>query len=143
MDFWDYIHIIGLFIWIVSEDTKESKLTVNDGFHRLPLFKAETLPSPSEVVLPILGSIDEPYDRFGDATVNLKVYSDVLCRPNSPASEISELQPISPPYEAWIPHQRQTPPSTPFSPGDGFELCIDGARFLPDIVTATRVRKAN
>lgn len=41
--------------------------------------------------------------------------------------------------EAFIHHVRETPPLEPFNVGDGFDLYIDGARFLPDNVTVTRV----
>ncbi|XP_065409802.1 coiled-coil domain-containing protein 17 isoform X1 [Chrysemys picta bellii] len=40
---------------------------------------------------------------------------------------------------AFIHHTRETPASEPFSATDGFDLYIDGARFLPDAVTITRV----
>ncbi|XP_060089287.1 uncharacterized protein LOC132567622 isoform X2 [Heteronotia binoei] len=41
--------------------------------------------------------------------------------------------------EAFIPCAREIPPLEPFCDGDGFDLYIDGARFLPDAVTVTRV----
>ncbi|KAJ6659435.1 hypothetical protein lerEdw1_018669 [Lerista edwardsae] len=41
--------------------------------------------------------------------------------------------------EAFIHHVRKTPSREPFSAGDGFDLYIDGGRFLPDNVTVTRV----
>lgn len=40
---------------------------------------------------------------------------------------------------AFIHHTRETPTSEPFIAMDGFDLYIDGARFLPDAVTITRV----
>ncbi|XP_074987982.1 coiled-coil domain-containing protein 17 isoform X3 [Caretta caretta] len=40
---------------------------------------------------------------------------------------------------AFIHHTRETPTSEPFIATDGFDLYIDGARFLPDAVTITRV----
>ncbi len=43
------------------------------------------------------------------------------------------------PASAWVRVQRGIPPSDPFSPGDGFVVAVDGARFLPACVTLSRV----
>lgn len=40
---------------------------------------------------------------------------------------------------AFIHHVRDTPATKPFSARDGFRLCIDGARYLPDAATISRV----
>ena len=41
---------------------------------------------------------------------------------------------------AWVDLRRTAAPSKQFLPGDGFFLYIDGARYLPDTVTVSRVR---
>ena len=38
--------------------------------------------------------------------------------------------------------ERRQPPLEPFMAGDGFDIYIDGCRFLPDSVTFTRVSTA-
>jgi hypothetical protein len=43
------------------------------------------------------------------------------------------------PAAAWVRVTRGVPPADPYSPGDGFVLLIDGARFLPDSTTISRV----
>ncbi len=40
----------------------------------------------------------------------------------------------------WLPNQRSFPPSEPFGSTDGFDVYIDGCRYLPDSVTISRVR---
>jgi hypothetical protein len=40
---------------------------------------------------------------------------------------------------AWLPFERRQHPVEPFLAGDGFDLYVDGCRFLPDSVTFTRV----
>ena len=39
----------------------------------------------------------------------------------------------------WIKHGRPSIVTEPFEPGSGFDLYIDGARFLPDSVTVSKV----
>jgi len=43
------------------------------------------------------------------------------------------------PCAAYRMVKRPRPPGNPFQPGDGFVLCVDGARFLPVNVTISRV----
>ncbi len=46
------------------------------------------------------------------------------------------------PAAAWVRVQRGTPPADPYTPGDGFAVIVDGARFLPTSATITRVQAA-
>ena len=43
------------------------------------------------------------------------------------------------PVEAWCRVARGVPPSDPFTPGEGFVLAVDGARFLPASITISKV----
>ncbi|KAF5840442.1 hypothetical protein DUNSADRAFT_16675, partial [Dunaliella salina] len=43
------------------------------------------------------------------------------------------------PCTAWVRVTRGTPPTEPFTPGEGFVVLLDGARFLPASSTLTRV----
>ena len=43
------------------------------------------------------------------------------------------------PAEAWCRVARGVPPSDPFTPGEGFVLLVDGARFLPANITISKV----
>ncbi|KXJ14737.1 hypothetical protein AC249_AIPGENE27875 [Exaiptasia diaphana] len=43
------------------------------------------------------------------------------------------------PKDAWVKNGRSSVATEEFSPGNGFDLYIDGARFLPDSVTYTKV----
>lgn len=43
------------------------------------------------------------------------------------------------PVEAWCRVARGIPPSDPFTPGEGFVLLVDGARFLPANITISKV----
>lgn len=42
---------------------------------------------------------------------------------------------------AWLPLERKTPLKEPFLTGDGFDIYVDGCRYLPDSVTFTKVYK--
>ncbi|XP_072368996.1 uncharacterized protein [Scyliorhinus torazame] len=114
-------------------------ITWNTGTHTLPLFH-RPVPSPHDLsVLPgeHLYDIWEPY---GQATVRLHLFTGsrprVLTTLDSPVDTdmIKEW-----PDVVYIYHVRPSPPSSPFNAGDGFDLYIDGARFLPDAVTISRV----
>lgn len=39
--------------FVYIEGREERKLVIDDGFHRLPLFKAEDMPNPEDIVLPV------------------------------------------------------------------------------------------
>ncbi len=41
--------------------------------------------------------------------------------------------------DAWLRVSRGLPPADAYTPGDGFVVCVDGARMLPANVTLTKV----
>eukprot|EP00198_Chlamydomonas_reinhardtii_P007219 XP_001696555.1 predicted protein [Chlamydomonas reinhardtii] len=54
-----------------------------------------------------------------------------------PISRVEDLPGVS--VDAWMRVTRGLPPSDPYTPGDGFVVCVDGGRFLPANVTVTKV----
>ena len=54
-------------------------------------------------------------------------------------SDLSEdWEDVLPEY-SWLPCERSKAPRDPFLSGDGFDVYVDGCRFLPDSVTFTKV----
>ncbi|KAM4642200.1 coiled-coil domain-containing protein 17 [Discoglossus pictus] len=98
------------------------------------------LPSsaPGDQQLP--ESYVDVFEQYDSAMVRLCVFStsvpDLLFLPETPMIE-SSMQEA--PDDVYISHSRTSPPSQPFSSTDNIDLYIDGARFLPDAVTVTRV----
>ncbi|CAI5777313.1 Hypothetical predicted protein [Podarcis lilfordi] len=111
----------------------------NTGTHTLTLYHG---PVPPVVALSVM-SMEENHQDFkiyGDATLRLHVFSTQKPEQPFPPESPPPLDPAKTwPHEAFIHHFRETPPVEPFRAGDGFDLYIDGARFLPDGVTVTRV----
>ncbi|XP_043942785.1 uncharacterized protein LOC122814253 [Protopterus annectens] len=117
----------------------EKAVTWNTGTHILPIFHCPVPAAFNLAVLPGEHYYDI-YDPYGSADVRIHIFSgkkpEFPFHPESPVTmDIStELSPV-----VFIHHMRETPPSAPFHSGDGFHLYIDGARFLPDAVTISRV----
>ncbi|XP_039591041.1 uncharacterized protein LOC120514622 isoform X1 [Polypterus senegalus] len=112
----------------------------NCGTHSLLLYH---VPVPPAISLNALQPDDhflEAFEPYGNSTVRLHIFSgqrpEFPFPPESPINcSISEEWPSA----AFIHRQRENPPAEPFVSGDGIDLYIDGARFLPDAVTISRV----
>ncbi|KAJ8376289.1 hypothetical protein SKAU_G00068690 [Synaphobranchus kaupii] len=115
------------------------EMTWNTGTHTVPLYHVPVPPAIALTALPD-ESLVKPFAPYGDAAARLHIYSGeaspFLFPPESP---IPPHLPLEWPQGAYIFHQRETPPAHPFLSGDGFDLYVDGARFLPDCVTISRV----
>ncbi|XP_077190107.1 coiled-coil domain-containing protein 17 isoform X2 [Paroedura picta] len=107
-------------------------LSWNTGTHTLILYHGPVPPL----------ALGKQHDAkvYGDATLRLHIFTDqkpdLLFPPESP--DILDAARTWP-HEAFIHCVKEIPPLEPFCDGDGFDLYIDGARFLPDDVTVTRV----
>ncbi|XP_043377543.1 coiled-coil domain-containing protein 17 isoform X3 [Chelonia mydas] len=114
-------------------------VTWNTGPHDLTLYHG---PVPPAHALSVLPEERQPqgFPPYGSASGRLHVFSDKKPdQPFPPESPVTLSQPRDWPWAAFIHHTRETPASEPFIATDGFDLYIDGARFLPDAVTITRV----
>nr|XP_042700972.1 coiled-coil domain-containing protein 17 isoform X2 [Chrysemys picta bellii] len=114
-------------------------VTWNTGPHDLTLYHGPVPPAHTLSVLPEERQ-HKGFEPYGSASVRLHLFSDKKPeQPFPPESPVPLSQPQDWPWAAFIHHTRETPASEPFSATDGFDLYIDGARFLPDAVTVTRV----
>ncbi|XP_063003619.1 uncharacterized protein LOC134413366 [Elgaria multicarinata webbii] len=107
----------------------------NTGTHTLTLFHA---PVPPVSALSVMSAEQkhQDYKMYGDATLRLHIFSTQKPELPFPPESPSALDSVKMwPREAFIHHVREIPSIEPFGPGDGFDLYIDGARFLPDDVT--------
>ncbi|TFK01730.1 secreted tolloid-like protein [Platysternon megacephalum] len=114
-------------------------VTWNTGPHDLTLYHGPVPPAHTLSVLPEERQ-HKGFEPYGGASVRLHLFSDKKPeQPFPPESPVPLSQPRDWPWAAFIHRTRETPASEPFSATDGFDLYIDGARFLPDAVTVTRV----
>ncbi|XP_032660434.2 coiled-coil domain-containing protein 17 isoform X1 [Chelonoidis abingdonii] len=114
-------------------------VTWNMGPHDLTLYHGPVPPAHMFSVLPEERQ-HKSFEPYGSASVRLHLFSDKKPeQPFPPESAVPLSQPWDWPWAAFIHHTRETPASEPFSAADGFDLYIDGARFLPDAVTVTKV----
>ncbi|KAL4236724.1 Coiled-coil domain-containing protein 17 [Mactra antiquata] len=115
-----------------------NSMSINDGTHTMPLFQPP-IPEPNQVPLN-----DQPYtrdwQRYGKATLRVYVFQGQP-RPGSlTPSDISDIdEEETLPEFAWLPMERKTPIKEPYLLGDGFDVYIDGCRYLPDSATFTKV----
>ncbi|XP_052098307.1 uncharacterized protein LOC127733070 isoform X1 [Mytilus californianus] len=113
-------------------------MNINTGTHTLKLFYP---PVPDSTQIPF---DNRPYKsdwtRYGKASLRIHIFQGQP-RPGSltPSEESAEDGEEVLPEFAWLPLDRKTPPKEPFLIGDGFDLYIDGCRFLPDSVTFSKV----
>uniref|UniRef100_A0A8C5QEC0 Uncharacterized protein n=1 Tax=Leptobrachium leishanense TaxID=445787 RepID=A0A8C5QEC0_9ANUR len=111
----------------------------NTGVHDLPLFHAPAPPALSlTAILP--EDYHKVFEQYGNARARLWLFS--ATRPDfpfPPQSPLSENPIAGIPEGVFIPHCRRAPPTEPHASSDTIHLHIDGARFLPDAVTVTRV----
>ncbi|XP_061486413.1 uncharacterized protein LOC133386710 [Rhineura floridana] len=111
----------------------------NTGTHTLTLYHG---PVPPVAALSAVSAEQKHcgFKMYGDASLRLHIFSTQKPELPFPPESPLTLDPAKTcPHEAFIHHVRKTPPVELFSDGDGFDLYIDGARFLPDDVTVTRV----
>ncbi|PAA84032.1 hypothetical protein BOX15_Mlig013049g2 [Macrostomum lignano] len=112
---------------------------VNKGTHELPLFEPPVI-DPQRVAFEH-GWVPVGYRPYGRASVRLHIFHPYQrARSLTPSDDSDEGQEDNPPPLSWIPLERRRPPLDPFHASDGFDLYLDGCRFLPDTVTITKIR---
>ncbi|XP_013082308.1 uncharacterized protein LOC106067643 isoform X1 [Biomphalaria glabrata] len=125
---------------LTSRERREfnpSTMRINAGTHILKLYEPP-VPEPTNMPYDTLQYYKDAR-RYGKATVRIHIFQGQP-RPGSlTPSELSDEGDDVLPEFAWLPCDRRTPPSEPFHVGDGFDIYIDGCRFLPDSVTYSRV----
>ncbi|KYO48009.1 coiled-coil domain-containing protein 17 isoform D [Alligator mississippiensis] len=109
------------------------------GTHDLTLYHGPVPPARALAVLPEERQ-HRSWEPYGGATVRLHVFSGEKPElPFPPETPVALGRVLTWPRAAFIHHVRDTPATKPFSARDGFRLCIDGARYLPDAATISRV----
>ncbi|XP_046327915.2 uncharacterized protein LOC124111997 isoform X2 [Haliotis rufescens] len=111
-------------------------MRINNGTHTLKLFAP---PVPEASRLPLEDFSLHDYKRYGRGSLRIHIFHGNP-RPGSlTPSDISDDQEDNLPEYAWLPYERKNPPTEPFMAGDGFDVYIDGCRYLPDSVTFSKV----
>ncbi|XP_019383858.1 PREDICTED: uncharacterized protein LOC109305312 [Gavialis gangeticus] len=109
------------------------------GTHDLTLYHGPVPPARALIALPEEGQ-HRSWEPYGDATVRLHIFSGEKPElPFPPETPVTLGRVLAWPRAAFIHHVRDTPAVEPFGARDGFRLCIDGARYLPDAATISRV----
>ncbi|KAH9523455.1 hypothetical protein Btru_040051 [Bulinus truncatus] len=125
---------------LTSRERREfnpSIMRINTGTHTLKLYEP---PVPEPTSMPF-NSLQYHKDarRYGKATVRIHIFQGQPHPGSLTPSELSDEGDDVLPEYAWLPFDRRVPLSEPFHVGDGFDIYIDGCRFLPDSVTYSRV----
>ncbi|KAK2156510.1 hypothetical protein LSH36_211g01013 [Paralvinella palmiformis] len=107
---------------------------INVGTHTLHLYHA---PVPEIESIPLEGR--KVWQTYNKATVRINIFVSTPQPGSLTPSEASDEDNDDFPPAVWLPYERPHPPSEPFHSTDGFDLYIDGCRYLPDCVTFTRV----
>lgn len=112
-------------------------MQINTGTHTLRLY-TPPVPDPGQVPLEeIQGNHD--WRRYGKATLRIHIFQGNP-RPGSltPSDMSEDGEDVLPEY-SWLPFERSKPCRDPFLSGDGFDVYVDGCRYLPDSVTFSKV----
>lgn len=118
-------------------DFDPSIMKINTGTNTLKLYEP---PVPEAGRIPLQDiNYNREWRRYRNATLRIHIFQGQP-RPGSlTPSDLSDDNEDVLPEFAWLPMERRNPPMEPFYAGDGFDIYIDGCRFLPDSVTFTRV----
>lgn len=108
--------------------------SLNAGTHMLRLF----LPPVSDLGIIGVGSIIDRKKPYLKATLRLKITPENP-RPGSITPSEESEDDLSNSQGSWLLREQTFQPIDPFTTTDGFDLYIDGCRFLPDKVSVTRI----
>ncbi|XP_066454056.1 coiled-coil domain-containing protein 17 isoform X2 [Eleutherodactylus coqui] len=113
----------------------------NTGIHDLPLYHRPA-PAPLQLAAVRPGSYEEMFEPYGGAKLRICIFSTT--RPDLPFPEVSPVTDSDGnssvlPEGVYVPRSRRAPAADSYQSDDIIRLFIDGARFLPDAVTVTRV----
>ncbi|KAK3090147.1 hypothetical protein FSP39_009490 [Pinctada imbricata] len=112
-------------------------MQVNIGTHVLKLYYPP-VPEANRIPFEEIPT-HRDWRRYGKATLKVHIFQGHP-RPGSlTPSDLSEDGDDVLPEYAWLPCERRTPCKEPFLLGDGFDVYIDGCRYLPDSVTFSKV----
>ncbi|XP_073400553.1 uncharacterized protein [Dendrobates tinctorius] len=123
-----------------SADSGSHHIEWNTGIHDLPLYHS---PAPPVLQISAIRSdgYGEMFEPYGGARLQLYMFStippDFPFPAETPVADDDDGNVL--PEGVYIPHIRSVPPAESYRPNDAIRLFIDGARFLPDAVTVTRV----
>lgn len=119
-----------------SQDRRSGSLRLNVGLHDVPLF----FPPVSQVPnIPLRGAIPEQWTPYGQASLRVSIFSSTDPAPERPSSPEEFVHENDLPENVWIKNGRSSILTKEFEEGNGFDVYIDGARFLPNSVTISKV----
>nr|XP_022315189.1 uncharacterized protein LOC111119376 isoform X5 [Crassostrea virginica] len=112
-------------------------MQINIGTHTLKLYQPP-VPDPSQIPFDEIPSHND-WRRYKKSTLRIHIFQGNP-RPGSltPSDLSEDGEEVLPEY-SWLPCERSKAPRDPFLSGDGFDVYVDGCRFLPDSVTFTKV----
>ena len=112
-------------------------MQINIGTHTLKLYQPP-VPDPSQIPFDEIPSHND-WRRYKKSTLRIHIFQGNP-RPGSltPSDLSEDGEEVLPEY-SWLPSERSKAPRDPFLSGDGFDVYVDGCRFLPDSVTFTKV----
>lgn len=85
------------------------------------------------------GPIPEQWTPYGQASLRVSIFSSTDPAPERPSSPEEFVHENDLPENVWIKNGRSSILTKEFEEGNGFDVYIDGARFLPDSVTISKV----
>lgn len=119
-----------------SGDSRDGEARLNLGTHNLQLFFPPVAPVPN---IPLRGPFPDQWSLYGQASLRITIFASGSLPPERPSSPEEFLQENDLPENVWIKNGRSSILTDEFEEGNGFDLYIDGARFLPDSVTVSKV----
>ncbi|KAJ7386478.1 Coiled-coil domain-containing protein 17 [Desmophyllum pertusum] len=119
-----------------SGDSRGGATRLNMGTHNLQLFFPPVVAVPN---IPLRGPFPEQWSPYGQALLRVTIFASASLAPGRPSSPEEFMQENDLPENVWIKNGRSSILTDEFEEGNGFDLYIDGARFLPDSVTVSKV----
>ncbi|KAM7426567.1 Coiled-coil domain-containing protein 17 [Porites harrisoni] len=119
-----------------SGGSRGGSARLNVGTHNLPLFFPPVVEVPN---IPLRGPFPEQWSPYGEASLRISIFTSVDFPPDRPSSPEEFVQENDLPENIWIKNGRPSILTDEFEEGNGIDLYIDGARFLPDSVTVSKV----
>ncbi|KAK2569928.1 hypothetical protein P5673_005787, partial [Acropora cervicornis] len=89
--------------------------------------------------IPLRGAIPEQWTPYGQASLRVSIFSSTDPAPERPSSPEEFVHENDLPENVWIKNGRSSILTKEFEEGNGFDVYIDGARFLPNSVTISKV----
>ncbi|XP_031564319.1 uncharacterized protein LOC116299741 isoform X2 [Actinia tenebrosa] len=114
-----------------------SSSSLNVGIHTVPIFFP---PVPEITDMPVkIDKYPSEWSRYGRAALTMAIFSGFQRPLESPSPPPEYVEENEVPKNAWLKNARSFVTNKMFTPGSGFDLYIDGVRFLPDSVTVSKV----